>query len=172
LYDFIKTGMYSKNRGFNTTISPSMDILVSSNLERLIYDIGGCDTVINAYHSLKNTGEFTIDFPANVFDTDFATDPETIETIKNVYHSKQYILDPHTAVAQCVYEKYKKRTGDETRTMILSTASPYKFPETIENALGNVLNHPPENLKMLSNKPILHHQVIEDIRKTIRDILI
>jgi len=139
----------------------------------LIYDFGGCETVIDAYHSLKNTGEFTVDFPANVFDTDFATDHETIETIKSVYHSKQYILDPHTAVAQCVYEKYQKRAGDETHTMILATASPYKFPETIEKALGNdVLNHPPENLKILNDKPVLHHQVIDDIRETIRNILI
>jgi len=148
-----------------------MDILISSNLERLIYDIGGCETVIHAYHSLKNTGEFSIDFPTDIFDADFATDPETIETIKSVYSSKQYILDPHTAVGQCVYEKYKKRTNDETHTMILATASPYKFPETIENAVGNVLNHPPDNLKLLSRKPVLHHQVIDDLRKTIKSVL-
>jgi len=171
LYDFIKTGVYNKNREFNTTVSPSMDILISSNLERLIYDIGGCETVIHAYHSLKNTGEFSIDFPTDIFDADFATDPETIETIKSVYSSKQYILDPHTAVGQCVYEKYKKRTNDETHTMILATASPYKFPETIENAVGNVLNHPPDNLKLLSRKPVLHHQVIDDLRKTIKSVL-
>ena len=171
LYDFIKTGVYNKNREFNVTVSPSMDILISSNLERLIYDIGGYDTVVNAYDSLKNTGEFTIDFPTDLFDTDFATDPETIETIKSVYRSNQYVLDPHTAVGKCVDEKYKKRTGDETHAMILATASPYKFPETIENALGNVLNHPPDNLKLLNNKPVLHQQVIDDLRKAIRSVL-
>ena len=171
LYEFIKTGVYNRNRELNTTISPSMDILISSNLERLIFDIGGCETVIKAFEMLKNTGIFTIDFPADLFDADFATDAETIETIKSIYHSTGYVLDPHTAVAQCVYEKYKKRTDDDTQTMILATASPYKFSETIENALGNVLNHPPENLKLIHQKPVLHPQIIEDIKKTIRDIL-
>ena len=172
LYEFIKSGVYNKNRKFNTTISPSMDILISSNLERLIYDIGGYKTVIEAYHSLKNSGKFVINFPTDMFDTDFATDAETIETIKKVYHLNGYVLDPHTAVAQCVYEKYKKSANDDTHTLILSTASPYKFSETIENALGNILNHPPENLRSINMKPVLHDQIIDDIRKTIRDVLI
>jgi threonine synthase len=171
LYDFIKTGVYSIKRALNVTISPSMDILISSNLERLLFHIGGCDTVVDVYKSLKNNGEFTINFPANIFDTDFASDLETIETIKSVYKSSNYVLDPHTAVGQCVYEKYKKCTNDDTHTLILATASPYKFPETIEIAVGNVLNNPPDNLRGLNEKTILHNQVTEDIRKTIKSIL-
>ncbi|MCL2504746.1 MAG: threonine synthase [Alphaproteobacteria bacterium] len=149
LDDFFKTGVYDTERPFYTTISPSMDILVSSNLERLIYENVSLD----------------------MFDSDSVTDEETLQTIKDVYNSKQYILDPHTAVGQCAYDKYKKRTGDETQTMILATASPYKFSETIESALGNVLNNPPENIKHLSNKPILHNEVIDNIRKAIGNIL-
>ena len=149
LDEFFKTGVYDANREFKTTISPSMDILVPSNFERFTYE---------------NTSP-------TMFDSDFATDAETIETIKAIYNSKQYIMDPHTAVAQTVYEKYKKRTHDETYTMILSTASPYKFPETVEDALGNVLNNPPENIKLLSSKPILHGEVTDDMRKAIRGVL-
>ena len=172
LYDFIKTGVYSIKRTLNVTVSPSMDILISSNLERFIFEIGGYDTVSEVYKSLKNTGEFTIDFPANIFETDFASDPETIATIQSVYRSDHCVLDPHTAVGKCVYEKYRKRTNDETYTVILSTASPYKFPETIEKAVGNVLNNPPENLRLLSEKTVLHNQVTEDIRETIKSVLI
>jgi threonine synthase len=172
LYDFLKTGVYSIKRTLNVTVSPSMDILISSNLERFLFDIGGCDAVIEIYKSLKNTGEFTIDFPMNRFDTDFASDLETIETIKSVYRSDNYVLDPHTAVGKCVYEKYKKRTNDDTHTIFLATASPYKFLETIEKAIGKVLNNPPDNLRGLSEKKILHDQVTEDIRITIKSILV
>ena len=172
LYDFIKTGVYDIKRTLNVTISPSMDILISSNLERFIFDIGGSGMVIEIYKSLKDTCEFKINLPANLFDTDFATDLETIETINNIYRSSRYILDPHTAVGQCVYKKYKKRTNDETHTQFLATASPYKFPETIEKAIGKVLNNPPDNLQLLNEKSVLHDQVIEDIRKTIRSVLV
>ena len=172
LYDFLKTGVYDIKRTLDVTVSPSMDILISSNLERFIFDIGGCDTVTKVYESLKSTGEFKIDLPMKIFETDFASDLETIETIKSVYNSKNYVLDPHTAVGKCVYEKYIKRTGDKTYTVFLSTASPYKFPETIEKAIGNVLNNPPNNLRLLNNKTILHDQVTDDIRKSIKSVLI
>ena len=172
LYDFIKTGVYSIKRTLNVTISPSMDILISSNLERFIFEIGGYDTVSEVYKSLKNNGEFTIDFPANTFETDFASDLETIATIQSVYRSDHCVLDPHTAVGKCVYEKYRNRTNDETYTIILSTASPYKFPETIEQAVGKVLNNPPDNLRLLNKKTVLHNQVTEDIKETIKSVLI
>jgi len=149
LDDFFKKGIYDPNREFYTTLSPSMDILISSNLERLTYEKA----------------------PLDIFDSDFATDAETIETIKNIYNQKKYILDPHTAVATCVYEKYKMRTGDKTPTMILATASAYKFAETIESALGNVLVNPPASINNLSSKPILHDKIIEDIKETIGGIL-
>ena len=149
LDDFFKTGIYDSHREFFTTLSPSMDILVSSNLERLTFE----------------------NVPLDMFDSDFATDAETIQTIKNIYNQNHYIIDPHTAVATFVYEKYKKRTGDEMPTMILATASPYKFAETVESALGNVLNSAPASIKGLSEKPILHNEVTQDIRETIRGVL-
>ena len=173
LYDFIKTGVYNRKRAFNTTFSPSMDILVSSNLERLIYDVEGCETVVKAYQLLQSAGEFSLKSPLPDFDAEFVTDAETIQTISDVYQTKKYILDPHTAVAQCAYEKYKHRTGDATYSIILATASPYKFPETVTKALDeNALNNPPQDLKSLENKPVLHDKVIDSIRKTIEDILI
>ena len=171
LYDFIKTGVYNKNREFFTTFSPSMDILVSSNLERLIFDVGGCQTVVKAYKTLETAGEFSIDKLIPGFDAEFVTDTETINTIKEIYRTNKYIADPHTAVAKCAYEKYKTRTGDRTYTMILSTASPYKFPETVAKALGDVLDNPPQNLKSLDDKPVLHGEIIDDIKKTIKNIL-
>ena len=171
LYEFIKTGVYNRRREFNTTFSPSMDILVSSNLERLIYDIGGYETVVEAYKSLESTGEFSLDYPLSTFDSEFIADSETVKTIVEVYQTKKYILDPHTAVAQCAYDKYKSRTDDCTCAIILATASPYKFPETVTKALGNVLDNPPYNLKSLENKPVLHGEIIDDIEKTIENIL-
>lgn len=172
LYDFLKTGIYDKRRELTLTLSPSMDILISSNLERFIYDIGGCDMVNNAYKSLKDNGLFSIELPSNEFDTDIASDSETVDTIRNVYKSCGYILDPHTAVGQYVYDKYRKRTGDETHTVILATASPYKFPETIERAIGKVPGNPPEHLKMLEDKPVLHPYVVEDVKAAVRKCIL
>ena len=171
LCDFIKTGVYNKNRKFYTTISPSMDILVSSNLERYLYDVGGCDSVNDAYNSLEKNGEFAFGKTLPLLECDFATDAETLQTIRDIYDTSKYILDPHTAVGQAVYNKYKLRTGDATPTLIISTASPYKFPETIESQLGNVLNNPPECIKALQSKPILHNQIISDIKTAIGDVL-
>ena len=172
LYDFIKTGVYDKKRDLNITLSPSMDILISSNLERFIYDIGGCDIVNRVYKSLNDNGIFTLNLYQHILDTDFATDRETIETIRSVYRSSGYILDPHTAVGQCVYEKYRTRTGDETYTMMLATASPYKFPETIEQAIGKVLDNPPEHLKRLEEKQVLHPFEVEDVRLAVKRAVI
>jgi len=170
LYDFIRTGTYNKNRAFHTTISPSMDILVSSNLERYLYDIGS-DVINKAYESLEKNGEFSVCAPLPLLESDFATDAETLQSIQEIYDASQYILDPHTAVGQAVYKKYKARTNDKTPTLILSTASPYKFPETIEGQLGAVLNNPPECIKTLPSKPVLHSRVISDIKAEIGDIL-
>jgi len=174
LCDFIKTGTYDKKRDFNLTLSPSMDILLSSNLERLIYDIGGCDAVNKAYGSLKETGEFHIDTPISILDSEFVSDTETLHAIKTIYITKKYIMDPHTAVGQFAYDKYKKRTGDETPTIIVSTASPYKFPETIKSALGDdAPDNPPKSIRDLLGKPILHDEVITigDIRKVLGAVL-
>jgi threonine synthase len=171
LHEYITTGVYNANRTFNTTLSPSMDILISSNLERFIYDLNGCEVVTNVYASLKATGEFRTNRPIELFDADAATDSETLEAIKQIYDESSYILDPHTAVGQCVNNKYKRRTGDETFSVIVATASPYKFAETVENALSKPLTDWPESLLTLNNKPILHDKVIANIKDTIRETL-
>jgi len=174
LYDFIKTGTYDKNRDFNLTLSPSMDILISSNLERFIYDIVGCEAVKAAYASLKNTGVFSITNPMAMLDTEMVDDEETLQGIKKVYDDSSYIQDPHTAVGQVAYEKYKNRIGDNTPTMIMSTASPYKFPNAVESALGEILTSPPESISSLSSKPVLHKEVIDiqNIREAIGGFLV
>ena len=171
LYDFITTGVYNKNRELKLTISPSMDILISSNLERLLYDIGGCENVISAYDSLKAKGKFEFKLSLPMFESEFVTEEETIETIREVNNHEKLIIDPHTAVAKNAYDKYKKRTVDNTAAMILATASPFKFPAAIESALGKVLQNPPANITKLSGKPILHNEVVSDIKKAVGGVL-
>ena len=141
LSDFIKTGVYDKNRHFYTTISPSMDILVSSNLERLIYRIAGNSAEKNSelMASLKETGkyEITADMKAQLSDFygNYATEAEDAATIKDLYETCGYVIDTHTAVAATVYNKYKADTKDETKTVIASTASPYKFTRSVMEAI-------------------------------------
>jgi threonine synthase len=171
LYDFITTGTYNKNRELKLTISPSMDILVSSNLERLLYDIGGCEKVISAYESLKISGEFTNDTPIPMFESEYVTEGETIESIRQVYDSTKLIIDPHTAVAKNAFDKYTEKTGDETPIMILATASPHKFPAAIESALGKVLGKAPANIAKLGYKAVLHNDVVSDIKKAVGGVL-
>ncbi len=143
LYDFFSTGIYDRNRDFILTTSPSMDILISSNLERLIYRIAGNSATENAklMKSLKDTGKYEItsqmkeqlgDFYGN-----YATEAEDAATIKKIYDNDNYIVDTHTSVAATVYEKYKKETGDETKTVIASTASPYKFTRSVMDAIDS-----------------------------------
>ena len=141
LYDFFDTGVYDKNRKFILTTSPSMDILISSNLERLIYRIAGDDSDKNAafMKALNSDGryEITDEMRAGLseFYGNYADEQETAETIKRVYESDGYIMDTHTAVAAAVYEKYKADTKDETPTVIASTASPYKFTRSVMEAI-------------------------------------
>ncbi len=142
LTDFIKTGVYDRNRQFFTTISPSMDILISSNLERLMYHMSGSDEAVRKlYSDLSSTGRFEVD--ANIkskLDTEFyggyCSDEDTLEVIKSAYNKYSYTIDTHTAVAYSVYEKYVEETGDKTATVIASTASPYKFSASVLEALG------------------------------------
>lgn len=142
LYDFFETGCYDRNREFILTNSPSMDILISSNLERLIYKIAENDSEKNAelMAELAKDGKYTItdsmrkqlaDFYGN-----YATEAETTEEIKRVYDKTGYIMDTHTAVASCVYSKYKKDTNDDKVTVIASTASPFKFTRSVMNAIN------------------------------------
>ncbi len=143
LYDFFKTGVYDKNREFVLTNSPSMDILISSNLERLIHLSCGMDSDKNSklMNELITTGKYEItdDMKSrlNDFYGDFATEEETCNTIRELYNKTGYIIDTHTAVAKCVYDKYVKATGDTTKTVIASTASPFKFTRSVMSAIDS-----------------------------------
>ncbi len=140
--DFLNTGVYNKNRDFITTISPAMDILISSNLERLVFDACGenCDAVANWMHELATTGCYSVDTKThnNIsehFWGKFATEPETSETIAEVYNKYGYLADPHTAVGIKVYKDYLSATGDTTKTVCVSTASPFKFNTAVAEAI-------------------------------------
>ncbi len=141
LYDFFKTGTYDRNREFVLTTSPSMDILISSNLERLIYRIAGADSKKNAelMSALSGEGKYTIteDMKAQLKDFygNYASEAETAQLIKALYEDCGYVIDTHTAVAASVYGKYKKDTADETKTVIASTASPFKFTRSVMEAI-------------------------------------
>lgn len=142
LYDFLQTGVYDRNRDFVLTTSPSMDILISSNLERLIYKIAGEDSEKNAelMQSLSKDGKYEITAEMKELLKDFygnyASEKETAEIINNIYKDCGYVIDTHTAVAACTYEKYKAETKDTTKTVIVSTASPYKFTRSVMDAIG------------------------------------
>ncbi len=144
LTDFIESGVYDRNRSFYTTISPSMDILISSNLERLIYDMSGCDSeLISGYMaSLSADGKYEVndkikaELNAN-FVGGYATDDETKATINETYNTYNYLADTHTGVAIKVYNDYVKNTGDKTETVIVSTASPYKFSADVLDAVDS-----------------------------------
>ncbi len=143
LTDFIKTGTYNRNRDFHTTISPSMDILISSNLERMLFEL--CDNddkkVSDWQNSLANTGSFTVDSEIkeklnNLFWGGCCDDNQTLETIGKYFKEYSYLSDTHTAVALNVYEQYLKETGDHKPTVIASTASPYKFANAVLGAVS------------------------------------
>ena len=141
LYDFFETGVYDKNREFILTISPSMDILISSNLERLVYMIAGCDAEKNSMlmKALKEKGvyELSADMKANLSDfaAGYATEEEVMAKIADVYKKTGYVMDTHTAVAASVCEKYQEESGDAHKTVIASTASPYKFSRSVMTAI-------------------------------------
>ncbi len=143
LYDFFATGTYDRNREFVLTNSPSMDILISSNLERLIYRIAGNDAGKNAalMQSLSGAGKYEIteemrgalsDFYGN-----YATQQECAGKICALFKNTGYVMDTHTAVAAAVYDKYREETKDETKTVIASTASPYKFTRSVMAAIDS-----------------------------------
>ena len=141
LYDFFANGKYDRNREFVLTSSPSMDILISSNLERLIYRIAGEDAARNAQlmEQLARTGSYEITEQMKAALADFygnyASEEETAGRIRAMYENTGYVLDTHTAVASAVYQKYVEDTKDETVTVIASTASPFKFPRSVMNAI-------------------------------------
>ena len=141
LYDFFRTGCYDRNRDFRLTNSPSMDILISSNLERLIYKIAGNDTEKNRtlMEQLSKEGKYEITEEMKEklqeFYGNYADEEETAKTIQQVYEETGYVLDTHTAVGKAVYEKYKKETQDDKKTVIASTASPFKFTRSVMTAI-------------------------------------
>ena len=142
LSDFFSDGVYYTHRTFFKTMSPSMDILISSNLERLLYESAGRDAkVVNAWmQSLRESGSFSVGAQRlsdlqQVFSAGFADDLATAEEIKRVYEHSGYLMDPHTAVASRVQREYHARTGDFSHTVVLATASPYKFASEVLAAL-------------------------------------
>ena len=142
LYDFFETGKYDKNREFILTSSPSMDILISSNLERLIYWAAGNDAKKNVEFMTALTKEGVYEITPQMqeklkdFYGNYASEEETAEAIRTLYEKTGYILDTHTAVAASVYGKYKAETKDEqTATVIASTASPFKFSRSVMDAI-------------------------------------
>ena len=185
LTDFINTGVYDRNRQFYATVSPSMDILISSNLERLLYLMTdrNDEVIRDWFGKLSSEGryEVTDDVKAKLADefwAGFCSDDETKETISAVYGKYSYTCDTHTAVAVKVYEDYKKATGDTTKTVIASTASPYKFSaavlEALEGAESDIDEYAkvdriaelsklpvPAALADLKNKPLRFNDVIE-----------
>ena len=143
LTDFINTGIYDKNRDFKTTTSPSMDILISSNLERFLYHVTGGDDarVASWMNDLKTTGryevpEITKNKIKEIFWGGFLNDEETFAQIEKINKEFGYVMDTHTAVAKGVYDKYLAETDDETKTVIVSTASPFKFSDSVFAAIN------------------------------------
>ena len=182
LTDFFRKGAYSLQRPFHKTMSPSMDILISSNLERLLFELSGRDSkvVFGMMAQLKETGQYTIAPTMQaVLEADFFADwcdeEETAACIRRTFEQKGYLLDTHTAVAMGVYEKYRA-LGDQTKTVVVSTASPYKFPEDVLRSLGedaqgascfatarrlsDLTDTPlPAQIAALETKPVIHQAV-------------
>ncbi|WAM33504.1 threonine synthase [Caldicellulosiruptor morganii] len=183
--DFINTGIYDRRREFYKTISPSMDILVASNLERLLYLVTESFERVKKYMSdLKENGYFKVEDDVlksiqSNFWGDFSTDFETRQAIKWVYREYSYLIDTHSAVGFDVYRKYKEKTSDMTKTVLLQTANPYKFAKDVLNALTDDEYNDidpfeaiemllkttgvevPKGIRDILSKPVLHPDVIE-----------
>lgn len=193
LTDFFTTGVYDTHREFYKTNAPAMDILVSSNLERLIWFMLDRDSekLDSMYQQLNTEGKFSVDHETlariqNEFAAGYQSEEDVLKNIKDCYDDNRYLLDTHTAVGYGVYANYRKQTGDDTPTVLLSTASPYKFPESVYYALTGEKTdvftaidklheltgiEVPYPLKGIKDREILHKGVIarEDILKTIGD---
>lgn len=151
LYDFFETGEYNKNRDFHVTISPSMDILISSNLERLLCHMAGQQKTKQYMSQLQTKGSYQAENICNhEISGEYATEKETFQAIKKVYDDAHYVMDTHTAVAYAAYQKYKNATKDNTPMVIVSTASPYKFTKDVMTALDE--NNQKEDVFVLMEK--------------------
>ena len=175
LFDFFATGVYDRRREFILTNSPSMDILISSNLERLIYLSAGCDAQANRelMRELSERGSYQVTESMRAFMSDFkggyASQEESGAVIRHIFEDCGYLIDTHTGVAAAAYEKYRRETGDETVTVIASTASPYKFAPSVMAAIqgpeavkGRDEFDVVEALSALSGVPV--PQAVEEIR--------
>lgn len=198
LTEFIRTGAYNRNRQFYQTLSPSMDILVSSNLERLLYELVGKDpALVRAYmEQLQQKGSYQLTLEErqrlqDQFWAGYADETETTAAIQAVYARYRYLLDPHTAVGYKVYQDYLEATGDDRPTIIASTASPFKFNHGVAQAvfgpdaeaadefalmakLAAATGVPiPPALAGLADKPVRHQRVIAPaaMEETVREIL-
>ena len=142
LTDFLKTGVYDRNRPFYNTVSPSMDILISSNLERLLFDLTGSDAEVRDYMAqLSATGRYEVSDRVkaaigDLFVSGCCDDARTLNTIEKIFHQTGYLMDTHTAVAYTVLQDYRAATADDTVTVVASTASPFKFCDSVLEALG------------------------------------
>lgn len=173
LYDFFKTGTYDRNREFILTTSPSMDILISSNLERLIYRVAGDDASVNAglMRELSEQGQYTVTNEMRErmkdFAGGFATLEQTAEEIRRVYQKTGYVLDPHTAVASWVFHRYQEETKDTAPAVIAATASPYKFARSVMEAINNEAQEA-DDLSLIDMLSSVSHtavpRAIEEIR--------
>ena len=157
LTDFIRTGTYNKNRPFHTTASPSMDILVSSNLERLLYALCGSDAEVAGYmQQLREQGSYTVSDALKakiqeVFAGGFCNDIQTREKIGHAWRDHRYLIDTHTAVAYHVLDDYRRETGDTTPSVVVSTASPFKFCDQVLRGIGGTADaFGPELIRRLS----------------------
>lgn len=196
LFDFFETGKYDRNRDFILTSSPSMDILISSNLERLIYRITGNDAAAckELMDALSSKGEYSITDNMKKQLVDFvggyASEDNTQEAIKSLYDKTGYVIDTHTAVASYVCHKYKEDTKDETKTLIASTASPYKFTRSVMNAIDSKFDSMsdfelvdklseisktavPNAIEEIRTAPVLHDTVCDktEMKDTVEKIL-
>jgi len=143
LTQFMRTGVYDKNRAFFTTVSPSMDILVSSNLERLLFELSGKDgSIIDSYMAdLSSKGQYAVTDSIKkelnrMFAAGHCNEADTMTTIKDTFDNHGYLIDTHTAVAYKVLNDYVAETGDKSKTVVVSTASPFKFCEAVLQSLG------------------------------------
>ncbi len=165
LTDFFETGIYNKNREFYVTESPSMDILISSNLERLLFEFSDRDdSLIESWmESLQKTGQYEISGMVKerldqLFYAGSCDDNKAEKQIRKLFEEYSYLCDPHTAVVMNVYEHYRKKTKDGAKTIVASTASPYKFPQTVLKAISGFMSDnefaAAEELERCSNLPM------------------
>ena len=190
LYDFFRTGEYNKNRAFHVTASPSMDILISSNLERLLAHMGGQAATKAEMESLNRDGVYHAEITERSISGEYATEAETFAAIKDFYEKTGYVMDTHTAVAYAAYQKYKAESGDNTPMVIVSTASPYKFTKDVMTALDAKYKDGdafalqadlerisgvavPAPIVGLEHRPILHKNVCEknEIKEVVKNWL-